>query len=58
VLPDDVQELAVPVLAHRLLPTAEAQVSRRAPEAVVADLVERTSLPSPEPAASAGALTA
>ena len=44
VLPDDVQELAVPVLAHRLLPTAEAQVSRRAPEAVVADLVERTPL--------------
>jgi MoxR-like ATPase len=47
VLPDDVQELAVPVLAHRLLPTAEAQVSRRAPEDVVADLVERTALPEP-----------
>ena len=47
VLPDDVQDLAVSVLAHRLLPTAEAQVSRRAPEAVVADLVERTSLPEP-----------
>jgi MoxR-like ATPase len=45
VLPDDVQDLAVPVLAHRLLPTAEAQVARRAPEAVVADLVERISLP-------------
>jgi MoxR-like ATPase len=50
VLPDDVQELAVPVLAHRLLPTAEAQVSRRAPEAVVADLVERIALPTAEPA--------
>jgi MoxR-like ATPase len=47
VLPDDVQELAVPVLAHRLLPTAEAQVSRRGPEEVVADLVERLSLPGP-----------
>ncbi len=45
VLPDDVQTLAVSVLAHRLLPTAEAQVSRRSPESVVADLVERTSLP-------------
>jgi MoxR-like ATPase len=39
VLPDDVQELAVPVLAHRLLRTAEAQVSRRSTESVVADLV-------------------
>jgi MoxR-like ATPase len=38
VIPDDVQELAVPVLAHRLLPAFEA-------ERVVADLVER--LPSP-----------
>jgi MoxR-like ATPase len=46
VLPDDVQELAVPVLAHRLLPTAEAQVSRRTPESVVSDLVDRTALPS------------
>jgi len=45
VLPDDVQALAVSVLAHRLLPTAEAQVARRSPEAVVTNLVERTSLP-------------
>ena len=45
VLPDDVQSLAVSVLAHRLLPTAEAQVARRSPEAVVAHLIERTSLP-------------
>ncbi|MCY7365611.1 MAG: MoxR family ATPase [Frankiaceae bacterium] len=51
VLPDDVQTLAVSVLSHRLLPTAEAQVSRRTPESVVADLVERTSLPE----AAAGA---
>src|SRR5688572_28245169 len=50
VLPDDVQELAGPVLAHRLLPTAEAQVSRRTPEAVVAELVSRIPLPgSPAP---------
>ncbi|WP_395106022.1 AAA family ATPase [Actinomadura sp. SCN-SB] len=47
VLPDDVQELAVPVLAHRLLPTAEAQVERRHPERVVADLVSRLPVPSP-----------
>jgi MoxR-like ATPase len=42
VLPDDLQELAVPILAHRLLPTAEAQVERRLPEQVVTALVART----------------
>ncbi|TQM70012.1 MoxR-like ATPase [Actinomadura hallensis] len=47
VLPDDVQDLAVPVLAHRLLPTPEAQVERRRPEQVVTDLVERLPVPSP-----------
>ena len=45
VLPDDVHALAVPVLAHRLLPTPEAQVSRRTPEAVVADLLARVPVP-------------
>jgi len=46
VLPDDVQSLAGSVLAHRLLPTADAQVSRRTPEDVVADLVARVPLPA------------
>ncbi len=45
VLPDDVQALADPVLAHRLLLTAEAQVARRTPEDVLAGLVRRTPLP-------------
>jgi len=45
VLPDDVQKLAVPVLAHRLLVTAEAQISRRGPQQIVADIVSRTALP-------------
>ena len=45
VVPDDVQALAGPVLAHRLLLTADAQVSRRTAVDVVADLVERTPLP-------------
>jgi len=45
VLPDDVQSLAGPVLAHRLLPTAEAQVNRRTTEAVVADLLARVGVP-------------
>ena len=46
VLPDDIQLLAGPVLAHRLLPTAEAQYSRRTTEDVVADLLKRTRLAS------------
>ncbi len=45
VLPDDVQALAVPVLAHRLLPTAEAQIGRRTTEQVVADILRRVPLP-------------
>jgi MoxR-like ATPase len=47
VLPDDVQSLTVPVLAHRLLPTAEAQISRRTTEDIVRDLLERVPLPDP-----------
>jgi MoxR-like ATPase len=45
VIPDDIQALAVPVLAHRLLPTAEAMVERNPPEQVVAQLVEQLPLP-------------
>ncbi len=48
VLPDDIQELAGPVLAHRLLPTAEAQIARRTPASVVADIVARVPVPEPE----------
>lgn len=45
VLPDDIQDLAVPVLAHRLLPTAESQISRRTTEQVVVDIVRTVPLP-------------
>jgi MoxR-like ATPase len=45
VLPDDLQALAVPVLAHRIIPTAEAQLSRRTTDAVVADLIHRLPVP-------------
>jgi MoxR-like ATPase len=45
VIPDDVQALAVPVLAHRLLPTSEALVGRQLPEQVRAKIVERLPLP-------------
>jgi len=47
VIPDDIPALAGPVLAHRLLPTAEALVERKLPEQVVARLVEQTPLPRP-----------
>ncbi|MBR7673649.1 AAA family ATPase [Streptomyces daliensis] len=50
-LPDDVQALAVPVLAHRLLPTAQAQLNRRTAEQVVAEIVQRVPVP---PAAAPG----
>ena len=46
VLPDDLQALAVPVLAHRIIPTAEAQLGRRTTDAIVADLVHRLPLPA------------
>jgi MoxR-like ATPase len=49
VLPDDLQRLAQPVLAHRVLLTAEAQIARRAAESVVADVLR--AVPVPRPAA-------
>jgi MoxR-like ATPase len=45
VIPDDVQALAAPVLAHRLLPTAEAIVERHLPEQVVKRIVAQLPLP-------------
>ncbi|MBO0867242.1 MAG: MoxR family ATPase [Micromonosporaceae bacterium] len=46
VLPDDLQALAVPVLAHRIIPTAEAQLSRRTTDLIISELVHRLPLPS------------
>jgi MoxR-like ATPase len=45
VIPDDVQDLAVPVLAHRLLPTPEAMVERQLPEQVLPGIIARLPLP-------------
>lgn len=53
VLPDDVQELAVPVLAHRLLPSTESRLSGRTTQDVVEAIVARTPLPAVEPLARA-----
>ena len=49
VLPDDLQALAVPVLAHRIIPTAEAQLGRRTTDAIVAELIHRLPLPLERP---------
>jgi len=51
VLPDDVQELVVPVLAHRLLPSADAQLARRAPADVLTGLLATVPLPRARPGA-------
>jgi MoxR-like ATPase len=45
VIPDDVQALAVPVLAHRLLPSAEAMVGRELPDQVLSGIIRRLPLP-------------
>ncbi|WP_254127006.1 MoxR family ATPase [Aquihabitans sp. G128] len=50
VVPDDIKELAVPVLAHRILLTPEAQVGGTTATDVVLDLLDRVPLPAPQPA--------
>jgi MoxR-like ATPase len=45
VLPDDIQGLATVVLAHRLLPTADVQISRRTTEQVVDEIVSHVPVP-------------
>ena len=45
VLPDDVKELAVPVLAHRLILAPEAQLRGRDVAAILAEIVTATPVP-------------
>ncbi len=45
VIPDDVQELAVQVLAHRMLPTVEASMSGRSAEAALRQIVANVPMP-------------
>ncbi len=47
VVPDDVQAMAVPVLAHRLLLTSDALASRRSATEIVYSLVSRHVVPAP-----------
>jgi len=46
VVPDDLQTLAVPVLAHRIIPTADAQLARRTTDAILSELVHRLAVPN------------
>ena len=46
VLPDDIQRLAAPVLAHRLLLSTDAHLARLTPDAVIADIVARVPVPA------------
>ena len=49
-LPDDIQRLARPVLAHRLILTTEARLGGVTPETLVDEIVQRTPVPALEPA--------
>jgi MoxR-like ATPase len=46
VLPDDVQQLAAPVLAHRIMPSSETQLARRTTTEVVHDLLRQVPVPA------------
>ena len=45
VLPDDVKQLAIPVLAHRLLAETTTQLRGQATDTIVAEIVESTPVP-------------
>jgi MoxR-like ATPase len=46
VLPDDVQALVQPVLAHRMIPSGQAQVARHTSADVLTEIVRRVPVPS------------
>jgi MoxR-like ATPase len=46
VTPDDVQSLAAPVLAHRVLLTTQAKYGGTTREAIVAGIVKDTEVPT------------
>lgn len=45
VIPEDVSQLSVEILAHRILPTVEAQVARRRPASIIRSAVAAIPLP-------------
>ncbi|MGO1050040.1 AAA family ATPase [Crossiella sp. CA198] len=46
VTPDDIKDVAVPVLAHRLVLTADAELNQRGPAEIVADVLAATPAPA------------
>ena len=46
VTPDDVRALAVPVLAHRIIPTAQADLLGKSPQEILEDIINATSVPT------------
>ena len=54
VVPDDVQAIAVPVLAHRLVLTAEGQAARRPAADLVRGLLQRIPVPQGPPGGAQG----
>jgi MoxR-like ATPase len=46
VTPDDVRELAIPVLAHRIIPTAQADLLGKSAEETVQEVVDHTHVPT------------
>jgi MoxR-like ATPase len=48
VIPDDLQGLTIPVLAHRLLLTADASIGGRSPEEVLTKVVSAVPIPAPD----------
>jgi MoxR-like ATPase len=45
VIPDDVKRLVVPVMAHRLIVSADAAMSGRTPQSVLAELLDEVPVP-------------
>lgn len=45
VIPDDVKELAVPVIAHRIVLSSDAEAEGRRPEDIVEETLQRISVP-------------
>jgi MoxR-like ATPase len=45
VIPDDVKQLAIPVLAHRIIVSADAAMSARSAETVLSELLDEVPVP-------------
>ena len=46
VLPDDIQRLAVPVLAHRVILSSDAQLAHETADEVIADILAGVPVPA------------